>query len=429
MTGPAHGTGNGLPNAPAYREFRMAADWASALRDASLHFDYERNTGRFRLNRLATDRPPVRTPPNAVRPVLASVEITFEGAKNPLVLKGDECSALLWGESAVEKFIFPYYASAAADDAARFLERLGDAWYGYPGRVVHVCALAFRYGTGADAGELSLDATVGLVCLERESGKLRMMSLGDFVNTYPTGAARGTVPSPDRSDELPVECDPWSVGEGIGSIAVREAAEFVSGMRGRYVWLTMDKGELTPWVADSESPGKKPGGTIFAEGVTPRVRSDRPAPQTVSLRVEGRTSYEIVPPGADPTTAPDSVFWTDGSVEKLVLPYYASVKGREAPFYTCLLMGKWDGVIDAASNDPQCAVDALQQLIPGSAAGREGTSDVFAVTHLPRSEYVSEMAATRSSPALERRTRLLAVGPEGFADHAVFGDPAAPPKG
>src|SRR6476661_3389644 len=188
-------TDGGPPNAPGYREFRMAAAWASAIRGVHLHLEYEHTTGRMHFAKKPTTAPPLMTPPNAPRPVVQHVEMAFPGADAAWSFGGDAYSALLWSESAVEKFLFPHYASAEADNAARFMARVSNAWYGYPGRVVQVCALAVRPGTVASGGELSLDATVELVCVERAKRTLAVMSLSDFEKTYPSGAARGAAPA------------------------------------------------------------------------------------------------------------------------------------------------------------------------------------------------------------------------------------------
>jgi hypothetical protein len=425
-------TDGGPPNAPGYREFRMAAAWASAIRGVPLHLEYEPTTGRMQFAGGLTVAPPLMTPPNApLRAAVQQVEMAFPGADAPLRLGGDLYSALLWSESAVEKFLFPYYASAEADNAARFMARVSNAWYGYPGRVVQVCALAVRYGTVAGGGELSLDATVDLVCVERAKRTLAVMSLSAFEKTYPSGAARGAAPAGTPGEAVRCDGYAWAVGANeVDSIVAREAAEFVSGLRGRYVWFTLDGGKLTPWICPTEQPGAAPPeGRVFASGVATPVRGDRPPPSWVTLRVEGRTDHTIVRPGADPTKVPDSIFWSDGAVEKLVLPYYASVKGRDAPFFTCVLMGKWDGLIGAGCCDSECALTALRGLIPGE--GRPAGDPItapFAVTHLPRSEYVSD-AGGGFSPALEHRTRLLAVGPDGIEEHPLYGAPAPRPAG
>ena len=114
----------------------------------------------------------------------------------PLTISGDHASALFWGESAVEKFLISYYASVAADDAPRFLERLFDAWYGYPAELVQVCAVAYLCGRvpPPDGTQLSLSRTVGLVCLEGGS-RLRLL-------TRPAGWVIGQFTPRDQRDML-----------------------------------------------------------------------------------------------------------------------------------------------------------------------------------------------------------------------------------
>lgn len=418
--GTAH---DGPPNAPDYRALRMSAEWAGAIRGRPLHFEYSADTGRMVLADTAATHP-VTTPPNADRPRIDRVEMRIGDAVLPL--DPDRFCALAWSESSVEKFFFSYYASAASDDGARFLDRLFNAWYGYPGRVVQVYALAFRYGAGDPWGPLSLDATVGLVCRGRNGAAPEILGLDEFERRYPTGGPRG--PQPVRKAGRASRFAGWKVGRTLDSIVLREAAEFVSGMRGRYVWLTLVNDELTPWVCPTESPGRRPRGVWIAEGVAAAVRADRPAPEEVVLVVNG-IRHPLLSPDEDRVTARDAVFWTDGAVEALLLPYYASVKGRLAPFFGTVLMGKWNGLIPPDSNDPECAVTALRGLMPGagrSVDGGPGPSSVYAVTHLPRSEYVTD--GTAPTAALEHRTRLLAPdGSGGFVEHPVFGASAAPP--
>jgi hypothetical protein len=417
------------PNAQNYRDFRTVADWASAIRGNFLDFTYGDDTGRMSVELVEEGL--VLTPPNALRPVVTQVEFTVLGANDPLFLDGHDCSALFWSESAVEKFLFPCFASAAADDASRFLARLSDAWYGYPGRVVQVCALAYRYGIDAELGQLSLESSVGLVCLERSSGTLTLMGLNEFERTYPLGAARGTSSAGLDASGLPhvKQMIGWPA-ERVDSVLAREAAELVSGLRGHYVWFTLQDGTLTPWICPTEEPVLPPEEVamhVVMHGVAVTVRPDRPAPFSVNVAVNVSDDfYQVVYPGGD--AVPDSMFWTDGAVEKLLLPYYASVKGRFGSFFNLWLMGKWDGFFPPDCTDPESSVAALRRYFPGAAAATAAdgppTSEVYAITHLPRSEYVStgleETAGEGLSPALEHRTRLLTLDDGTFGTHPLF---------
>lgn len=408
------------PNEAGYPEFRLAAEWASAVRGAFVNFKYGRSTGR--ISPHDTTDPPLRTPKNATRPQVVSVTFEVPGPASPatLTLQAADCGALLWSESAVEKFLFPYYASTAADGADRFLGRLSDAWYGYPGHVVQVCALAFTYGAQLPAGDLSLEDTVQLVCLERATATLKAMSLCAFEKTYLSGTPRGAPAAPTAAGK-PVKCGGWTVGAEISSIVLRETAEFVSGLRGRFVWFTLKDGVLTPWICPTQKPDSRPDEqAVVAGGVAPFVRPDRPAPSQVTLKV-GATSRTLVSSSGGAEQVPDSVFWTDGAVEGLLLPYYASVKGSTAPVYIAALMEKWNGIILPGTSDPREVAAKLLELLPGAAGTRNST--VFAAIHLPYSEYVGQGVRNGASgPALERRTRLLTLDVAEPPNQPLFGD-------
>jgi hypothetical protein len=56
--------------------------------------------------------------------------VTFSVAGQDPVQLADEFDAVFWSESAVEKFVLPYYASKSMWDAAAELVILSKAWYG-----------------------------------------------------------------------------------------------------------------------------------------------------------------------------------------------------------------------------------------------------------------------------------------------------------
>jgi hypothetical protein len=233
-------------------------------------------------------------------------------------------------------------------------------------------------------------------------------------------------------DPMPRRLTGWHA-ETIDSIAVREAAELVSGMRGHYVWFTHDDGMLTPWICETEHPGAPPAGTVVAQGVAVTVRPDRPVPSSVTVWLAGQSqSKAIVSPGDDPTRVPDAMFWTDGALEKLLLPYYASVKGRYGPLFNVVLMGQWDGVIPPGIGDLEVAVDALRGYTPSRAVSETADaadddptapSTVYAIAHLPRSEYVNNVyAGDGLSPAMEHRTAVLTFDGKDFDARPLFVD-------
>ena len=431
------------PNVPGYAALRVAADWASAVRNEPLYLSYDPASGHVTAADKANAELTLQTSTYARRPRVVTVEFVVqvqEGKKTEtrtLTLPGEAASALFWGEGAVEKFLVPYYASSAADNAAPFLARLLNAWYGYPGGVVQVCALAYLCGTRAPAvgTALTLGATVGVVCLERARRELRLLTLDEFTKRYAPGMPRST-PQAERPG-TPRRMAGWRVTTEMESVVARDVAEFVSGLRGHFVTFQTEGDTLYPELYPTDqplpAPDPAPAGVFRLAALAEPVRGDRPYPESVTVRVRDLRGQEhthpVVGVDGDPATSPDCMFWSDGALEKLMLPYYASVKGGSAPYYIEVLMGRWDGVIPPGDPEPDVGASMrarLSGLFGAAAAGTSAAPDddhessVYTVTHLPRSEY----AATPPPEGLESRTVLLVEEGGATALYGANGLPA-----
>jgi hypothetical protein len=396
--------GNLTQNLPDYGAVRMGADWASAIRGQTIFFNFD--SGQLGV---APEYGPsvvsVYTAPSAqTRPTVNSATVAVEGYGQVTVL-GNLCSALFWSESAVEKFLLPYYVSAGGPEALKVLHAINCAWYNYQGSTP-VFALAFTYPSQGMLGPISLWDTVSVIygetvgdCNHLVSVPLLYFIAGHRYEPTPIQAptAGPSIPAPLSDRATPAD-----------SIEGREVAEYVSGLRGSIVYAYGNGigGSLNPTLQPIE--GLFP---LFTAYCTP-VRPERMQFQiTVTLEVNGDS---IPLKGVDPGAAndPDSVFWTDGAVDMLMLPYYASVKGHWAPWYLILLLGKWAGVIPL---DLLEALELLKQLLDHPERllrqfvdADAGTSSVYAIVHLPRSEYVDE-GTPLDAFLLENRTVFLST--------------------
>lgn len=417
-----------LPQVPGYFALRTGADMASSIRGQTVYFTYAPGTIEIG-NSTGTPRGvPVNTPPSAVtRPEVGAVLVSLDGG-DPLSLPAAEYSALFWSESAVEKFLLPYFASAAGPHALQGLQNITQAWYNYAD-TSPVVALAFSYPTQPMMGPRQLwDA---LTVIYQDGAQLAAQPLlqylenpqgPDVVNTPPPPQATGTEPPQATSITTPVD-----------SLGAREVAEFVSGLRGREVEVYRVDG-LPGGLEPVLTPQRVEGGTLQFRAFSPYVHAGRPRP-TIQFQVNGQdepitiTGSEL---GAE--YDPDAAFWTDGAVDMLMLPYYASVQGAWAPWYLMLVLGTWSGAIppwieDAAvllqilgeqagwtvrslanlpgETDPVLEVaEAWTMADPGEP---QPESQVFALVHLPRSEWVDETSqlAVTETVYLEHRTRAL----------------------
>jgi hypothetical protein len=408
-----------FPKLPDYFALRVAADLSSGIRGQTVGFDY----GTDGLEVPAPAGPPpapvsVSTPLLArARPMVRQVTIAVTGYGD-CVLPAHTCSAMLWSESAVEKFLLPYYVSAGGQKAHQVLHAINHAWYNYD-KNTPVVALAFGYpSTLLPARSMELWDTVSVIY--GEQGRLQVAPLLQFLGSQkraPTTHAPEYVPC--RWEPAPEA--PSTAFTAIDSVGAREVAEYVSGWRDQpvYVYAQEGGGGLEPRLTLDGPP-------LFT-ALTRTVRPDRPKVENVTLTYtaeDGTQNRELSAIGGLAGNAADSAFWTDAAIELLVTPYYASVEGDGAPWYLAVILGKWSGVIPASHTE---AVELLEQILkmlgklliekPASEEGETEetgpfTSQVFALVHLPDSEWVDQ--ANEPAPPgilLENRTWLL--GPEG----------------
>jgi hypothetical protein len=412
---------------PGYSAMRMVAEWASGVRGEQLYFGFD-GTHATLTDVTESGTLPMFTRRFAGRPQVQRVHFTVtttDKARHSLSIDARETSALFWSESAVEKFLFPYFASVAGSEAPQLFAKLARAWYDYPGNDVQVCAVAYECGPAAPFGarKLTLEGLVSLVCLVG-GDHLERVALADFDHRFPGPGVPGPVPLQPPAGPFRDEGG-WTLSPSVENIVARDAAEFVSGLRGHQVRFRALDGQLDPWVPE-DGPGRDVPDPWIETGME-RVRIDRPAPSRVVLQVghsAGDVDVPVVPsptgtPG-DATQVPDSIFWTDGAVEKLLVPYYGSVKGLAAPFVTTMLLGKWNGLIRRGSRLGACAVlEILQNFLDAPADGSDTAQaaadepvddNPVAVTHLPRSEYIPNNVDEPPTQALEGRTHFLTLG-------------------
>jgi hypothetical protein len=407
---------------PGYSAMRMVAEWASGVRGEQLYFGFD-GTHATLTDVAESGALPMFTRRFTRRPEVQRVHftVTTNGAGHTLTIDARETSALFWSESAVEKFLFPYFASVAGSEAPLLFAKLARAWYDYPGNDVQVCAVAYECGPAAPFGPrtLTLEGLVSLVCLVPGEG-LKRVPLAEFAERFPGPGVPGPAPIEPPQGGFHDEGG-WTLTPSAESIVAREAAEFVSGLRGHTVRFRDHDGELDPWVSE-DGDGRDVTDSWIESGMQ-RVRIDRPAPSSVVLLLDG-SELQVVPspaaPDGDPTNVPDSLFWSDGAVEKLLVPYYGSVKGLAAPLFTTMLLGRWNGLIRPGSALGPCAVlEILQNFLyprPDAPEGVLATADEplddnpVAVTHLPRSEYIPNNVDEPPTQSLEGRTQFLTIG-------------------
>ena len=396
------------PEYPSYVPLRVGADWSSAVRDETVYFQYA--DGEILITE-DTDSVHVATAPSAKRRPDVIKAILHVGDAR-MEIDAQTCSALLWTESAVEKFLLPYYASAAGPDAYAVMYAIIRAWYHYDEHRP-VVALAFSYAPVAAPGFKSLWNTVEVIFLE--DGGIERLPLLHFL-PHANHLEVPKLPRPIPLDDEPFRAGPTKQGATpIDRLGARHVSEYVSGLRGQTVRVYEKdcEGGLQPMLTS------EPVGQPLFEALCPYVREGRPRVTRVEVMVKeesGREQWHPLRGPRGPKFAPDSVFWTDGSVETLLLPYYAGVEGAGAPWGLEVLLGKWGGSIPAERLEPEQlwedillnAVREMRAAVGGSPVEPTAQSAVFAIIHLPNSDWVDEQGNTvGTSIALSNRVACM----------------------
>jgi len=352
---------------------RMMAAWAGALPNQRVEFVYngDPETSSYPtlslFNPFAQPKCGVSVPSytRARRADMASIDCTVNlagGTAAPLSVTGRLVAAVtwdcaFWSESAVEKFVVPYVAMLGGPQAQAFLDKLLLAWNGYPAE-----RLAFgllRRGAAPRTPSLDLCSLFDVAYVDVPGRSISTASLREFLD--------GCTPPPVPA-EIPVPC--WRCEPGgepatlPDQLSLRRLAEWVSACRDELFLFSFDtaRGQFWPM----SQPGCAP---LVIGGFTPRTRADRPAVQSVTLRSAAGGEAVLAPDVAD------AVFWGSGSVNHVMLPYYASVYGGQALQVLSQILDVWNVPADG----------------PGTASLAADPA-VYALVHLPKSDWDPEIS-------------------------------------
>jgi hypothetical protein len=279
---------------PAVAE-RLPAIDATGLRALGEFADGYRNTalflvesgGKYSLVQEAQITPgvkkiaPVYTASTDDRPV-PKVSMTVEGVPVPAekLAHGD---ALFWSESAIEKFLFPYYAAVRTSrDRLDDLKRL---YYHDDGVTPPI--LAFVHFP---------DSRVGAIQDPREEREDRP-------------AATRSTPLPARAQQIAPEVSP-----ALDATMLRAFGEHADGYRNVDLFLIKSPDGYKLVEKADIPPSSKPLLRAFTKS-----RVTRAVPE-IHMTVNG------VPVPKAELALGDALFWSDSAVEEFVFPYYTAMR-------------------------------------------------------------------------------------------------------
>lgn len=181
----------------------------------------------------------------------------------------------------------------------------------------------------------------------------------------------------------------------LGYRTLRQISEWASGIRGsRPVWFVVSPGR-TPVDPVIKTYLVDPEGVLSKEELAVSViipthvghgSGNRESIQYARIgpRPDGGGSVDLLDP--DEFLHADAAFWTQSSIEKFLVPYYASVAGSDAAERVEAVLR----LLGSPRRPPAPGVEADEPV-------------VYALIHLPQSEYTDVSEAARA----EARTRGL----------------------
>jgi hypothetical protein len=170
----------------------------------------------------------------------------------------------------------------------------------------------------------------------------------------------------------------------LDSTGLRRLAEMADGGRDEDFYIAVDADRKMVALREPPEPGKyKLVVPVHTSGAVPERRGIRKLTATLD---DGRT-VEIFPEAG--LEVPDAMFWTESSVEKFLVPYYARVHSAAS----------------RVGDEVQKVKDVFNGKVRPYGLPSHEPVEVFALVHLPRSEYTATESALLSSLGV-----LYAVG-------------------
>lgn len=309
--------------------------------------------------------------------------------------------AVFWSDAAVHKFVFPYLASCAGHAAVQKLTSLRDAWNAYPGdsqvfALLHVTSLPGEAPLSVEDSFL-VAFVQRTQTLDGEVTSVQTQVLSKFA-PLPTGTLASEPASPDA---VPYQQPPITMqaAQYPDYKALRAIAEFAESITPGTQYLTWDPehGVLGPYDTRPETVENR----VVIPACTAAVPSTRLQPFEVVIRPARTTSPWTLFPGQA-----DAVFWTAGSIQQFMFPYYASKQGYGALVDLPAIHDAWeDNAVRAPVIGPHgTASGAAQAAVTGgddAPSDETTTTEVYGLVHLPKSEWAEMTESSLQEPAGE----------------------------
>jgi hypothetical protein len=371
-----------------YTQVRMLAESAVGIDNVDAHFVFSA-TGLTRTHSNAAPDTQVLVPSKQKGRYPRLVQVGLQRLPpielGPIELEGPTLNAVeyfadavFWSDSAVKKFLVPYVASCGGCDAGILLQKLDQAWSASPGAkkvyaLMHVAPTQFN--TPLDLGNALW------VVFADADGVLGAQPLDEFVPEPPSGGE-------SKLPQVPV-----SVPYRRGSMAVqpqypdyitlRAMAEYAASLASQPYYFVFRAGKKAfDKPISAELPTDLQPGDFVVPVQTPTVPADRPELGALWFQPEGREAKDIGRMG-------DAMFWSTGAIEQFMYPYYASKLGFAAPENLVTMRQAWDPAYVPPTPEQLAEEEGASFAMRGESAFTTNDTEVYALIHLPRSDWVT----------------------------------------
>lgn len=389
-----------------YTQVRLLAECAAGTDNTAAHFVFA-GTALTRTRSNVAPATAVLVPARHNGRYSRLYQIGLQRAA-PLELAGEQlegvalnavdysADAIFWSDSAVRKFLIPYVASCGASDAASVLQRLQQAWNGYPGTVpvyalMHVTP--YQFDT-----PLTLGNALWVVFAD-EDGMLGAQPLDEFLpetsladggRSFAVGGAEAVdVPYGRGSMEVPPQYPDY--------VTLRAMAEYAASLSSQPYYFVFRAGNDTfDEPISAELPTDLQRGDFVIPVQTPTVPRDRPELGAVWFQPQEQDK------AMDISLSGDAMFWSTGAIEQFMFPYYASKLGFAAPEDLSAVRQAWNPAYVPPSADALGEGQEYELEEAARETSLTGDTEVYALVHLPRSDWVSGDQAEAEAEALAR---------------------------
>jgi len=298
------------------------------------------------------------------------LSLSTEGGQEPPGV----ADAVFWSDAAVHKFLIPYAASFAGESAEYWVKLVQEVWNHYPADEVTVYALVHVTSTLTD---VELDPALSLLVafVVRGGTEVEYLTLPEFRDRF------GYVhpPAPHHMDV--------AYRRGAGTVApqlsdyaqLRAMAEWAASLRDKPSYFVFRPGEQGFEVLEILPLEPEPG-EIVVPAFSPTVPPGRPMLPGVLFKPEGiEVPTNVANDG-------DALFWSTGSIEQFIVPYYASKGGLKSLPDLATIAHVWEttgpGRRTRMHGDP-----IIVNGDPVLGAELSASVQVYGLIHLPTSQW------------------------------------------